>query len=422
MLDQSVGFRPEEEFFALLARSRLSSDQSARALELLRRGLNWQVVQRLCRRFNLWHMIGFHLRSPQLSGAVPKDVLGRFGVFVWSAVVRNEFWIFGKELPLILKTFRDAGLEAMLLKGAVMAMLHYKDRSLRLFGDIDFLLRREQLHQAAELLFGIGFSSQRQSSGDGRGVGPERKSLPPLVKFAGSGQRLMLDLHWRLSEKYPVDMGRIWERGEAIQVGQERALAPCVEHRLYHVCLHAASHGFSPAVWDGSPLTMMSICDINELFSHNSQDFVWDEFERMAVGSRIEQRCHDFLRLSKVLLDANVPESGLARLRQEAAGRSVSVLWEKRAARFLQRKPDDVFRFAYNLVVPGPDRESPWRRFRRRCFPPVAAVARHYGVADDSVLKYLCYVRRLVRPSIIRKGTLLALRLGEMFLRRLLRR
>ena len=127
---------------------------------------------------------------------------------------------------------------------------------------------------------------------------------------------------------------------------------------------------------------------------------------------------YNYLRLSEVLLGTETPQQAYDALPGRWDSRSKEE-WAIIAKRFLQARPDDVKRLAYNLLLRRDTRDrAKLRGLLRRCFPPVGAVARYYGVSERSPLKYLCYARRLLRPAILRKGLFLSFRLAQMVVRR----
>ncbi len=413
---------PEAELFLLLLRSELSEAQRRRATEIADNGPNWSRFEMLCRRFRLSHVVAYNLKAFDDETIVPPGLRKRYDALLWSALVRNQFWMFGRELPSISLALKASGVDAMLLKGPVLAAMNYASPGLRLFGDLDFLVRVEQMDTAADALMKIGFEVPESRKHLLKKSREDRKTFPPLVRQSSSGQIIMIDLHWRLSEKFETNEARLWERAKRHKFGDSSLLVPSAEHRLYHLCLHTAQHGFSPEIWDGSYLTMQCACDIDAIIRSDGASLDWGELQQIVSFSRAGTHCYSYFRLSEALFGTDVPQQVYDALLGGDDSR-VGTDWAMIAKRFLHGAPDDVKRLAYNLLLRREvmDRAK-LRRFFRRCFPPVAAVARHYGVSERSLLRYLCYARRLLRPAILRKGLFLSFRLAQMLLRRALQR
>jgi len=414
-------FRPEEELLLLLLRRELDETDRNRVTKIAAGKPNWARFEQICNRFKLGHIIAFNLKTFGNKTVIPSGLLQQYNALLLSAVVRNEFWVLARELPSIISVFSESGVDAMLLKGPVVAMLNYSSPGLRLFGDLDFLVRANDLERAAESLMKAGFEVPQFRQDMLRTRREGDKTFPPLVRVNPSGQTMMLDLHWRLSGKFKSADARLWELARPHKLGKSSVLVPSVEHRLYHVCLHTAQHDFTREVWNGSYLTMQSVCDIDAIIRSDGGDLDWSEFHRVASFSGIEGYCYSYFRLAEVLLGTQVPREVLDGLRPGDGPDAHD--WSTIAREFIRDRPDDVKRFAFTFMLRRDLKLSlRLRRFWGRCFPPVSSVARHYGVSERSWLKYLCYVRRLVRPSIVRKGLFLSFRLAQMLLRKVFSR
>ena len=418
MTSQKGLFRKEEELFLLLARSVLSNEQKERALLLMRDEINWAAFVKLCRRFKLCHVIAFSLNSIGGEGLVPNELLTSLNGLLCSAIVRNEFRMLGHHLPAILSALNKRGLESILLKGPAVAMTYYPRACLRLFADLDLLIKQDALPEAVEALSDDGFVMPESFREKLKRSLEEGKSYPPLAKMDGSGQIITVDLHWQLSEKRPMDESRFWEMARPFELHGAHGLIPSPEHALFHAITHAADHGFSPHVWNGSRLTMLCVCDINQIRGGSGEDFDWNEIIRMAGFSRARPHCYNYLRLSHHLLETETDQSVLLALLDNDKHPYGDREWGTIALSFIRKQPDDVMRYAYNLLI---RKDVSWsrrlKRMRRKCFPAINAVARYYGVSPRSPLKYYCYIRRLFRPSIVRKGLVLSFRLAQVLLR-----
>ncbi|MBN2207891.1 MAG: nucleotidyltransferase family protein [Candidatus Coatesbacteria bacterium] len=408
---------PEAELFLLLVRPVLSEAERRRAGEIAASGPDWSRFELLCRRFRLSHVVAYNLRAFKDDTIVPPDLRQRYDAFLWSAVVRNEFWMFGRELPSISQSLDASGVDAMLLKGPVVAALNYASPNLRLFGDLDFLVHLEQIDEAADALMELGFQVPESRKYLLRKNREERKTFPPLVRESSSGQSVMIDLHWTLSEKFATQESRLWEKAERHKLGSSTCLVPSSEHRLYHLCLHTAEHGFTPAVWDGSYLTMQCACDVDAIIRSDGARLDWPELQEIVSLSGVGAHLRNCLRLSEALLGTETPPQAYDALPGRHDSQSQEE-WAMIAKRFLQARPDDIKRLAYTVLLRRDTRDrAKLRGLLRRCFPPVGAVARYYGVSERSPLKYLCYARRLLRPAILRKGLFLSFRLAQMAVR-----
>jgi len=100
---------PEAELFLLLLRSELSEAQRRRATEIADNGPNWSRFEMLCRRFRLSHVVAYNLKAFDDETIVPPGLRKRYDALLWSALVRNQFWMFGRELPSISLALKASG-------------------------------------------------------------------------------------------------------------------------------------------------------------------------------------------------------------------------------------------------------------------------------------------------------------------------
>ena len=73
-----------------------------------------------------------------------------------------------RDVSALLEALRAVGIETMILKGAALALLHYRDLGLRSLGDVDVLVRPHDVRRAVDVL-------------TGRGWDPARRPLPNLT-------------------------------------------------------------------------------------------------------------------------------------------------------------------------------------------------------------------------------------------------
>jgi hypothetical protein len=69
--------------------------------------------------------------------------------------------LFYQELQTVLKTFkfRAAGIDVIVLKGAFLAELVYRNIGLRAIGDIDLLVKKEDLGKVKRVLIQLGYQA-----------------------------------------------------------------------------------------------------------------------------------------------------------------------------------------------------------------------------------------------------------------------
>lgn len=98
------------------------------------------------------------------------------------------------ELKLLLRSFRDAGIKVLLLKGAAMTLLYYKDYGIRAMEDVDILVPVEKAKESVHVLSGRGWKRRKDS-------GPAFNEKYPGMNKANhftTASGIEIDLHWQL--------------------------------------------------------------------------------------------------------------------------------------------------------------------------------------------------------------------------------
>jgi hypothetical protein len=144
----------------------------------------------------------------------------RISAFVWSQTLRNT-----------LAEFHRRGVPVISLKGPWLAQRLYGDAALRLYSDLDLLVRRADFARSEEVLSGLGFSPA---------------ALRDDYARTWSRGSIILELHDDVENPLAFDFGieRAWDRARLAEFDgvPARLLAPSDELRF--LCLHGARHRF----------------------------------------------------------------------------------------------------------------------------------------------------------------------------------
>ncbi len=178
---------------------------------------------------------------------------------------RNIFLF--EELKRVLQTFDKAGIEAILLKGAMMQGLY--PPGLRPFTDIDILIRRQKLPQVIELLCGLGYQPYSPQ------LRPGAEDFQGEVNYVrAEALTIMIEPHWTLGPPYPysgrIEEAGLWQRAKKANIASIDTLILCPEDSLLHSCLHLFQH--CQGGW------LASSCDIAELTHHYEDRLDWEAF------------------------------------------------------------------------------------------------------------------------------------------------
>ena len=203
----------------------------------------------------------------------------------------------------------DAGVEAMLLKGAPLSALHYRSAGARPMADVDVLVRPFEAERAMAVLREAGWAGEREPA--------ERQirihhSYP--FRDAGVGH---IDLHgfslWQSSSDGPL-----WQAARPLELAGAAAVAPDPADLLLIVCAHGSPRQPEPAFrWLADAVTVIRTAEVD-----------WDRFAAEARRRNLAVAAAAALRYLREELGAEIPEVLPARLSPQRAPR-----WERAAYR-----------------------------------------------------------------------------------------
>ena len=219
-------------------------------------------------------------------------------------------------LRRVVETLAEAGMPALLLKGAALVETAYPDPAEREMLDLDILVPAERLEAASAALEPLGYRPHPGDRTEGAATVAMQLPLdthhgPALV----SGDRLLaVELHRHIAlagEGQRFEIGDLWSRARPSARG--RHLLPSPEDLLMHVCMHFTRNRLGGSYrrrHTGGALGQIS--DMARVVEYEPVD--WDGLVRTARSYRLGARI--FLGLFAAReLGVAVPGDALAELR-----------------------------------------------------------------------------------------------------------
>lgn len=208
------------------------------------------------------------------------------------------------ELETILSALVQAGVEAIVLKGAALATT-YPNIAERPMSDVDLLVLRSQLPLAERCMLDMGYVPVT----DVEHIGPLQLRIAGERGYQRQRGQFcpQFDLHWQLSpvEAYSrIDVDSLWEECRPLQVIGATGWQLSPRDTLLHVCVHLATHAFSHPV---------AYTDIKQVIA--ALEFSWESFIERVAQFRVKRVVYYALLLASQKTGASVPEGVLAALR-----------------------------------------------------------------------------------------------------------
>jgi len=263
--------------------------------------LPWDRVRRITQMENLAPLLYIILRQRQWAPpAVEEDLRRAYRDTVW----RNTFLF--QQLEDLLHALAARSVRVILLKGAGLSKTVYGRAGVRPLGDLDLLVRREDVPVALAALGQLGYRPVSCETHAGADLTFENEVM---LSKEGAFQT-PVELHWSLFDsphhQQRLQMDRFWETALPTAVGDARTWVLAPEAQLLHLCGHLYLHH--------AGLGLLWRHDVAEVIGFYSDRIDWQELLLQA------QVCDLVLPLQNVLTElaadwgVNIPSGVLARL------------------------------------------------------------------------------------------------------------
>jgi len=284
---------PQQEL--LLKASLLEGNEAIEAWEEWKSTVDVNLVDSASHR-----MLPLLYRNLQTLGITDPSMAKYKGVYrqTW---YKNQ--ILFHAIASLLRSFEDANIQTMVLKGAALTVLYYKDYGLRPMNDFDVLIRAEKVLPAIGLLETLGWSPMDFM--------PTEKYISVSYSHGfrnSAGQEF--DLHWHLlSQSRGINADDdFWDGAVPCNINNvaTRALNPT--DQLLHICIHGAKWNFIPPFrWVADAMTILN----------TSQSRIdWKQLMEQCERRRLVLPLSDALNYLKEIFDAPIAPGILKKLRE----------------------------------------------------------------------------------------------------------
>lgn len=291
-VNNEAGCWPTPDQELLLRAALLQGELALQSWNEWRRKVNIDVID-----YGSHRMIPQLYRNMQRHG-VKDPLMDRMkGVYRYY-LYKNEILL--HRVASLVAALEDAGIQTMVLKGAALIQLYYKESGLRPMLDADVLVHAHQAGQAMEILTKLDWKPRYRQ--------PQMR-IPIIhsTPFEDSGGR-QVDLHWHLFwECFKAgDDDDYWEKAIPIKIGEVKTMALSPTDQLLHTCWHGARWNEVPPIrW---------VADAMSILAASAAEIDWPSLLKKAQRHRVVLPVKDSLEYLKKTFDAPVPDSLLESL------------------------------------------------------------------------------------------------------------
>ena len=359
-----TGTRPEIELLLCCARTHIDLKTLDRLRGLLGQELDWDYLLRMAR---IHGVIPLLYASLQENGreAVPKpawdQLQNRF-----RANIHHSFFLTA-ELLKILDVFETHGIKAIPFKGPILAASAYRDLTLRQFGDLDLLVHKQDIFEAAKLLVSQGYQSESKHEEASECDMDHDEAIfhgPKYYTFSRPDGRSRVDLQWRITERYfsfSLDKEHLWQRLDPVPIAARTVRTFTPTDTLLILCVHGSKHRWEKLKW---------VCDVAELVRAHKSEIDWGLLYQEASAQRVERMLTLGLAMARGLLGAELPEEILKAIRADARTNLLVPQIRERLFTHEDRSPSRLQRIMFYLRIKDHwhDRAQFWLRYLSQWF------------------------------------------------------
>jgi hypothetical protein len=286
---------PEMALLVACLQARLDqADAGEKIRRIIESGIRWEEIDRLAVGHKIAPIV-FHTFRNHAWSLTPAAFGGKLREAATGAAMRSlALW---KELLRLLEALEHIGVEALPVKGPVLAATLDGSLSLREYDDLDLVVRPEHLLQARDLLLREGYFLVTFTHADTDSALWQSENRELL--FGHKTRRSAVDLHWALLSRYlpfqlPVET--VWKTALPRSIMGRKILTLAPRHELLYLCLHGAKHGWSRLCW---------IADVAQFVE--KVPFEWASLIEEARRLDLELAAAHALLLARSLLNVTLP-------------------------------------------------------------------------------------------------------------------
>lgn len=191
----------------------------------------------------------------------------------------------------LFKEFNKEQIEFVVLKGFIIRDF-YKRPEQRIMGDIDILVREENLDKISDCLENLGYEKGNKAGHH--------------IDFVNNKTFHRIEVHWNLvnrnyfKQEVPLE-NTLWENVSEVNINKAKTLKMSIEDMLIHLCLHMAVHiaygGFG----------VRHLLDIAIISKSMEKEINWKKVSEISKQNNIEKFTYLVFLACNSLFETKIP-------------------------------------------------------------------------------------------------------------------
>ena len=200
------------------------------------------------------------------------------------------------ELIRVMNLLKENDIDALAFKGPALSQIAYGDITLRQFGDLDILIKKEDMKKVEELCISMGYVAYYDLTEVQKDAW---YSYTKDMVFYHPKKNSIIEIHWLLLDAdYPlqVNLDTLWGNTEIVEINKQAIQTFDKNTLLLYLCIHGSKHLWERIAW---------IKDIDQMI--RTQDINWKNILVDAQKNHFQNMLFLGLYLSKSLFNTPLP-------------------------------------------------------------------------------------------------------------------
>jgi len=316
-----------------------------------------------------------------LKNILPKDKLVATLKPYYTSIVQKNMSM-SVALIEVLNLFKKFDIDALCFKGPVLAQLAYGDITLRQYGDLDILIKKEDKQKMLDLMVRNNYVPEIVLK---KQIKHTFLNAVNVLGFSTPSSNTFVEVHWELlSKNYAIhwDESLLWDKTTSIQINHQSIQTLYFEQSLLYLCTHGSKHLFERLSW---------VCDIDRTI-REEKHINWESLLNNAEKLGIRRILLISLSLAQKLLNLPLPKKIEKKILEDT--KVVSLVTHIIALHFLHHKKEEKSYSTFKLLYLM--RENPRDKFRFIWYALFTAKFDDFKFIQ--LPNYLNFLYPLVRP------------------------